>query len=78
MDLAGIREALHKEPFTPFNICLADGRKVPVRHPEFVAVGTRRMIVIDEDDNWSTVEPLLVVSLDSLANEKRPRRGSRN
>lgn len=77
MDLNGIRAALRKVPFTPFSICLADGRKLPVRYPEFVAVGTRRMVVIDEDDSWSIIEPLLVVSLDSVSPEKGTRRGKR-
>jgi hypothetical protein len=64
MDLEGIREAVHKAPFKPFDICLADGRRIPVRHPDFVAVGKRRIIVIQSDDSWSVVEPLLIVSLD--------------
>jgi hypothetical protein len=64
MDLQGIREALHRQPFAPFNIRLADGRKLPVRHPDFVAVGPRRAIVIGPDNSWSVVEPLLIVSLD--------------
>ena len=64
MDLAGLREALRREPFEPFTIRLADGRSLLVRYPEFVAVGTRRAIVIAEDDSWSVVEPLLIVSLD--------------
>jgi hypothetical protein len=64
MDLEGVREALHREPFKPFSICLADGRRVPVRHPDFVAVGKRRIIVVQPDDSWSVVEPLLIVSLD--------------
>jgi hypothetical protein len=72
MDLTGIREALRKEPFQPFSMRLADGRSLPVRHPEFVAVGRRRIIVIADDDSWSIVEPLLVVSLDQT---KSPRPG---
>jgi hypothetical protein len=64
MDIAGIREALHKQPFEPFDIRLADGRLLPVRHPDFVAVGPRRIIVVADDDSWSVVEPLLIVSLD--------------
>ena len=64
MDLAGIRDAIHREPFRPFSLRLADGRCLPVRHPEFVAVGRRRAIVIADDDSWSVLEPLLVVSLD--------------
>jgi hypothetical protein len=64
MDIQGVREALHREPFQPFSIRLADGRSLPVPHPDFVAVGKRRLVVIDEDDGWSFVEPLLIVSLD--------------
>lgn len=65
MDIQGIREALHRQPFEPFSIRLADGRSLPVPHPDFVAVGPRRMVVVAADDSWSVVEPLLVVSLDS-------------
>jgi hypothetical protein len=64
MDLNGVREALHRQPFRPFTIRLADGRALPVRHPDFVAVGKRRIIVVAEDDSWSEVEPLLIISLD--------------
>jgi hypothetical protein len=64
MDIAGIREALHKEPFEPFAIRLADGRSLPVPHPDFVAVSPRRVIVVADDGSWAVVEPLLIVSLD--------------
>lgn len=64
MDLQGIRDALHRQPFEPFSIRLADGRKLPVRHPDFVAVGPRRAIVIGPDNSWMVLEPLLIVSLD--------------
>ena len=33
MDIAGVREALHRQPFEPFVIQLADGRALPVRQP---------------------------------------------
>jgi hypothetical protein len=75
MDLNGLREALHKRPFEPFVIRLADGRSLPVQHPEFVAVGERRAVVIGENDSWSWIEPLLIVSLDSLAQPKKSRNG---
>jgi hypothetical protein len=64
MDIAGVREALRREPFQPFDICLADGRRVPVRHPDFVAVGKRRIIVIQPDDSSMFIESLLIASLD--------------
>jgi len=80
MDIAGVREALHKQPFEPFAIRLADGRSMPVPHPDFVALTSRRVIVGAEDDSWCITEPLLIVSLDSIArrgasgNGKRRRR----
>lgn len=64
MDIAGVRDALHTQPFVPFVIRLADGRSLPVPHPDFVALTPRRVIVGAADDTWSVVEPLLIVSLD--------------
>ena len=64
MDLQGVREALRRQPFEPFSIRLADGRALPVPHPEMVAVGKRRIIVVEPNDSWSVIEPLLIVSLD--------------
>jgi hypothetical protein len=71
MDLARIREALHRRPFQPFIIRLTDGRALSVSHPDFVAVGTRRIVVIGDDDSTSMVEPLLIVSIDTPPNEHR-------
>jgi hypothetical protein len=64
MDLNGLREAIRKQPFEPFAIRLADGRSLPIKHPELVAVGKRRAIVIQEDDSCLWLEPLLITSLD--------------
>ena len=64
MDIDGLREALRRQPFEPFTIRLADGRSMRVPHSEFVAVGQRRVIIVGENDSWSVVEPLLIVSLD--------------
>ena len=84
MDVAGVREALHRQPFEPFVIRLADGRSLPVQHPDFVAVGTRRIVVVGEDDSTLMIAPLLIVSLDyhraknnrDNDSSKRRRRGS--
>jgi hypothetical protein len=64
MDINGIKQALHKEPFEPFTIRLADGRGLDVPHPDFVAIAPRRVIVVAQDNSWTVVEPLLIVSLD--------------
>jgi hypothetical protein len=63
--VAGIREALHRQPFQPFTLRLADGRSLHVPHPDFVAVGNRRIVVVSEDDTTSMVDPLLIVSIDT-------------
>jgi hypothetical protein len=73
VDLAGLREAIQRRPFEPFAIRLADGSSAPVEHPEFVAVGKRRAVVIQDDDSCLWLEPLLVVSLDWPGG--KPKRG---
>jgi len=75
MNIKIVREALHKEPFEPFAIRLADGRSVPVRHPDFVAIGRRRVHVIFEDDSAMTIEPFMIVSLDTSARKGKPGNG---
>ena len=64
MDLSGLREARGRQPFEPFSIRLADGRSVEVRHPETLAVGQRRAVLIQPDDTCLWLEPLLIVSIE--------------
>ena len=75
MHLQGVREALRRQPFEPFAISLADGRSLRVTHPKAVAVGKRRIIVLNPDDSWAVIEPLLIVSLD-YNGARRKRRNS--
>jgi len=74
MGIAGVREAIRKQPFEPFAIRLADGRSLAVPHPDFVALPPRRIIVINDDASWNVIEPLLIVSIDCDG----PRRKSSN
>jgi hypothetical protein len=67
MDLNSIRTALKQQPFQQFELCLADGRRVPVKHPEFVAMNKRIVIVTDENSDTKILEPLLIVSLELSA-----------
>jgi hypothetical protein len=66
MDVAGVREACRKQPFTPFSLRLADGRELHIPHPDFVFVtpGGRRVVVVGQDESMSIIEPLLIVSID--------------
>jgi hypothetical protein len=37
-ELESVRDALHHEPFRPFELRLVGGRTFVVRHPDFVAL----------------------------------------
>ncbi|MCE9544842.1 MAG: hypothetical protein K8T25_04895 [Planctomycetia bacterium] len=76
MEISGIREAIQRQPFEPFAIRLADGRSIAIRHPEVVAVGRRRAVVIQDDDSCLWIEPLLVVSLDWSPSKAKKGRGN--
>jgi hypothetical protein len=76
MDIAGVKEALHKQPFEPFALRLADGRALAVPHPDFVALHPRRIIVISDDASWNVIEPLLIVSIDYDAPHKKGSNGA--
>jgi hypothetical protein len=77
LDIRGIREALHNTPFEPFLIRLAHGQSLPVPHRDSVELSTRRIVVLSEDDLWSIIEPLLIVSLDSMPKKKRGMNGKK-
>ncbi len=76
MDLNNLREAIRREPFEPFVIRLADGRSLQINHPEFVAIGRRRAVVIDKDDSCIWLEPLLVVSVEWPGSAPKRRGGN--
>ena len=64
MELQAVREALHRQPFRPFVICLADGPRLPITRPDSVVVGKRRAFVIGPDDSTSLIEPQMIVALE--------------
>ena len=76
MDLNSIRDALKRQPFRVFSLCLADGRRVAVKHPEFVALTKRIVVVAAEDSSIAILEPLLIVSLEYNQNAAKGGNGS--
>ncbi len=64
MTINEFREALHAVPFRPFVIHLADGREVPVGHPDFAMVtGSGRTAHISRpEDEWFTIVDLLLIT----------------
>ncbi len=73
MNLSSIRDAIKRELFQEFDLHLADGRVVPVKHPEFVLMTERIVVVAGEDESLAILEPLLIVSLEY---HKRSARGN--
>ena len=75
MTIDQFRQLRDAEPFQPFTIHLADGRNVPVHHPEFVAASPsgRTVIVYQPDDSFNIIDLLLVTDLEVNGNGKRRR-----
>ena len=66
MNALTLRDVLQTQPFKPFVLTLVDGRSFEVKHPEFVYVSPkgRHMILVNDDESLSYLEPLLIASLD--------------
>jgi len=71
-----IRKAHRAEPFVPFVLHLADGRKIPVRDPFFMLLppGTRRITVAVEDDAFDFIDAGLVTDLEFKKAVRKRRR----
>jgi hypothetical protein len=77
MNIQELRTMLRAQPFRPFDIHLADGRSIPVNHPEFVGeTPSGRIIGVGTVDGIEVVDLLLVTSLKPRSNGARRRRSS--
>ncbi|NBV46948.1 MAG: hypothetical protein EBR86_15270 [Planctomycetia bacterium] len=66
MTVEQFRDALRARPFRPFALHLADGRAVPVRHPEWALASPsgRTTVVMQPDDSMNIIDLLLVTDLE--------------
>jgi hypothetical protein len=63
MTITEFRNKYNTQPFQPFTVHLADGRKIGVMHREFVAISpTGRTATIYQPDGSSEVVDLLLVT----------------
>jgi len=61
-----VRNAMHAQPFLPFTIHLADGRRYLVKHPDFIAIPTTRRgrdLTVHDDDGPHYIDLGLVVEI---------------
>ena len=65
MTIEQLRKMHQAKPFLPFDIFLADGRVVPVDHPELLAVNPpgRTIAVAVPDGTIEIIDLLLVTSI---------------
>ena len=73
MKIERIRERIAGGGFKPFRLCLSDGTKIPVPHPEFAAIGKHVVIAVGENDRVYTLDPLHIVALEDM----HPKAGAR-
>lgn len=76
MKISELQKLNDAEPFQPFLIHMADGRKIPVKHREFMALSPsgRTAYVYQMNDDSNVIDVALVTSLElrkSLSNGKR-------
>jgi len=64
MTINELQNTLNAAPFRPFVVHLADGRSIPVVHPDFVLVtGKGRTAIISRpEDDWLAIVDLLLIS----------------
>jgi hypothetical protein len=71
VNIERIRERISGGGFKPFKLCLSDGTKIPVPHPEFTAIGKQVVIAVGENDRVYTLDPLHIVALEDLRPKRR-------
>ena len=66
MRIKELREINETRPFHPFVLHLADGRAVPVKHPEFLASAPsgRMIVVFQPDDSLNIIDLMLVTDIE--------------
>jgi len=65
-----ISQRINSNP-SPFVFRLSDGTRVPVAHPDFVAVSPGQVLVIAKDESVTRIDPLHVVAIEESRPKKR-------
>ncbi len=76
MTIEQLRNFYDAQPFQPFVMHLADGRSIPVMHPEFIASAPsgRTITVYQPDDTLNVIDLPLVTDLEVKPATSGPRR----
>ncbi len=79
MTIERVRNLYQARRFQPFTIHLADGRRIPVVHHEFMILGPsgRTIVVQQPDETLNIIDLLLVTDLENRPNGPTSRRRRR-
>ncbi|MCZ7646304.1 MAG: hypothetical protein M5U26_13645 [Planctomycetota bacterium] len=78
MTVERIRQLYNARPFQPFIMHLADGRGIPVEHPEWMHISPnlRTVVVEQRTGTMNVIDLLLVTDLEIRVNGRHgPRKG---
>ena len=77
MKISELRKLYDAEPFQPFMIHMANGRKIAVKHREFMALAPsgRTAYVYHTNDDSEVIDVALVTSIELRKNLSNGRRG---
>jgi len=75
MQMKELQKVYKAQPFEPFVIHIADGRKVRVDHPDFMALSPagRSTVVYDKSGGFEIIDVLLISSLKVVNGKTRTR-----
>lgn len=65
MTKEALSKAIHKEPFQPFTLQIANGRAMPVPHRDFVSIHPtgRTVIVYGDNEDLEILDVMLITGL---------------
>ncbi len=66
MEKERLKDLYHAQPFKPFDLCMNDGRRLRVEHPEWIAIPPkgRTTVVFARDGGMAFVDLPLVESVE--------------
>jgi hypothetical protein len=71
-----LRELLAAHPFKPFTLCLSDGRRLPVHHPDYLLISGRGGFIVWEGEHegeFALATPLHVTGVEQIQRGRRKR-----
>ena len=68
-----LRELLRADPFQPFVVCLSDGRRLSVHHPDFLLISPSGRIIWEgeTEDEFAMAMPFHVTRIERVRGRRK-------